>query len=327
MIEARFNTLLEQGRFEEAASILKAELLKAEFVNPRDDYSWGIASDVLGYRILEEEGAEVFNAYWQDLLRLFEQELEPRWGHLHKGHLYFRLGLGNLGSDLALAKMRLEEALAEDRLVADTVAQDLHMDAQALVERFPSYVTLCILERIDDDCFSSDEDRQEFYQGLVPLRFDVIWDRKEVEPTLVRHALEVIVPEPGQPETLAAWEQLTLASAQGLRTATLSLLGTLVEIVLSNALYHHFDVSEIEGQGILQADLGALLREAARRDVFPAGSVGSTCQLIHILQRELLRPGSREYEYEVNADIIEYIAFSLKVLLDSALAKWASLVG
>ena len=99
MLEAKFNALMDQGRFDEAAAILKAEIVKAEFVNPRDDYSWGIASDILGYRMLEEEGAGAFNAFWEDLLRLFEDDLEPNWGHLHKGHLYFRLGLGNLGDE------------------------------------------------------------------------------------------------------------------------------------------------------------------------------------------------------------------------------------
>jgi tetratricopeptide (TPR) repeat protein len=327
MLESRFNALMNKGRFDEAATLLKEELVRADFVDPRDDYSWGPASDVLGYRILEEQDARAFNAYWRDLLAFFQEDLEPKWGHLHKGHLYFRLGLGYLGSDLTLAGEFLEEALAEDRLVASAVAGNWHTEVETLVHRFPSYVTLCILERIGDGFFASEKDRQRFYRGLIPLRFDVVWDRKEVEMSLVHHAIETIVSEPGRELALATRQELTLASAQQLRTATLSLLASYLEIVLSSILYYTLDAREIEGQSIQGADLGALLRESAHRKIFPSDSIQSTCQLVHILQRELLRPGPQAYRYEVNANIVEYIGYSLKILLDSALVKWASEVG
>jgi hypothetical protein len=327
VLQSRFNDLLNDNRFDEAAALLKGELIRAEFVDPRDDYSWGPASDVLGYRMLGKQGAQGFNTYWRDLLEFFQEELEPRWGHLHKGHLYFRLGLGHLGSDLNLARVYLEEALAEDRLVANAVADDWHTREDILVHRFPSYVTLCILERIRDSYFASEEDRQSYYRGLVSLRFDVIWDRKEVEMSLVHHAIATIVPELGREQALAARHELALASAQQLRTATLSLLGSLLEILLANILYYDLDVREIEGESVQWADLGALLREATRRSVFPSDSIQSTCQLVHILKDELLRPGPQAYRYEVNTNIVEYIGYSLKIMLDSALVKWASEIG
>ena len=44
----------------------------------------------------------------------FVDELEPEWGHLHKGHIYFRLGLASANIDLRRARTELELAAMDD---------------------------------------------------------------------------------------------------------------------------------------------------------------------------------------------------------------------
>jgi hypothetical protein len=324
MLESKLNALLRNGQFDEAAMLFRHHLAAAEFVDPRDDYSWGPASDGIGYRILDELGAQAFAAYWEDLLTFFQDELEPAWGHLPKGHIFFRLGLAKFAQDVAEAKRHLKEALAEDQIVAETVAGDWGLKVEELVHRFPSYVCLCILERIEARDFESEEDERRFYQGLVPLHLDVIWDRKEVELSLVRRAIGTLVPEPGQALVLAAREELQSVSAQELSVATLNLVSGLLEMVLFQVLYHRQRVRAIGEKRISQARLGELLNEAIERDVFPTDAVRSTCQLVHILKCALLHAGEETYEYEIDTDLLGLIGLALKILLDSAMVEWAA---
>jgi hypothetical protein len=325
MLNSKFKALLDNSQFDDAALLLKRCLAEAEFVDPRDDYSWGPASDVLGYRILAEQGAPAFEAYWEDFLKFYRNDLEPKWGHLHKGHIFFRLGMAKFQEDVTLAKKYLEESLAEDRLLAELLAAKLHLkNVETMVHRFPSYVLLCILDQIDPDYFASDEAQQIFYRGFVPLRFDVIWDQKEVEPSLVRHAIEVVVPEPGQKQVFNIQKELNVVFAQRLSAATIGLTRTLLEMILFNALYHRLEVGTMADKDIRQAELDLLLQEAIKQNLFSSLAVQSTCQLIHLLSHELYRPREKSYRYKLNPAVVGYIAYGLKIMFEAALVEWAN---
>ncbi len=322
-VEAGFAAYVARGQFDRATELLKESLRQAVFVDPRDDYSWGPESDVLGYQILAAQGPKAFIAYWEDMLHFFTDELEPKWGHLHKGHVYFRLGLGQLALDKGKAVEYIEMALDEDRLVAATYAPTIHLEPEVLVHRFPSYVTLAILERCEATYFESEEMADRFFAGLAPLRFDVIWDRKEVELSAVRHAISVVVPPPAQAAATAVLEELAQVCQQQQTTSPLTLTAALAEMVLYAVLRYRHDVRAIRGADITYVGRGTLLGEVAKRGIFPTKSIWATFEMVDLLDKSLNRPTDRQYKYAVTPHIRYLIGYALKILFDRALVEWA----
>jgi hypothetical protein len=348
-MEPKLAKLMDDGRFDEATALLKRHIAEAEIMDARDDATWGPTLDVLGYRILAEKGAEAFLAFWEDFLEFFEKELEPAWGgHLHKGHLLMRIAAARFHQGGAAARETYVEMLAEDHLAARVVADNVQVSAGALglafpsyattelydpadreratdvlTERFPSYTALCILERIDDGYFASTEEMERFYRGMVPVQFELIWARSEVEPSVARQALRTVLPPQGCDPVLRLRDELELATAHESQVTSVILVGALLEAILFNVLYHRLEVRTIAEKRIQQAGLGELLREALGRDVFPTETIRSTCQLIYIARNELYRAAEKAYEYEVNPNAASLIGLTLKIFLDLALVSWA----
>jgi hypothetical protein len=321
-LRSRFISNINASKFEDAASILKQELLNAVYVDPRDDYSWGPESDILGYQILEVEGPGAFNAYWKGLLEFFLDKLEPKWGYLHKGHLFFRLGLGHLAIDVEKAKRYIVDALEEDQIVAENFAPQIHEAPIDLLYRFPSYVTLVILEMLKDVPWRSVDTRNAFYRGLTPLRFDVIWDKKEVEPSVVRHALEILIPEGEFAKILKMKEELDIACAQHQSYSPITLTAAFMEAILFSRMRYEHKIEEIDRYQIKQVTIDDLLYTAIDEDLFPTEVIASTFQMVHLLKISLLRVGKKSQEYEVTDEIPYLIGYASKILLDRALTEW-----
>ncbi len=324
--ESQFVNAMSRNQYRKAASILKESLMKAEFVDPRDDYSWGPGSDDLGYKILVSEGPEAFVTYWEDLLVFFQEELEPEWGHLHKGHLYFRLALGSFALDVNKTQEYLEDALKEDQIVAESFAKTIRISPETLLRRFPSFVTLVILERFDLDYFATTEEMTAFHRGLAPLRFDVIWDKKEVEPSLAHASIEKVVPKQGHEPVILLHDELNLVCTQRHSYSPISLVASLSEIILYHVLRYRYALIEIDGKNIQLLDRGDLLQEAVRRVIFPTEVVSSTFQLIDMMDMVIRRSSDKSYKYEMNDETPYLIGYALKILFDRALVEWAEAI-
>lgn len=320
--KSKFISNIDASEYEEAASILKQELINAIYVDPRDDYSWGPESDILGYQILEVEGPGAFNEYWEGLLEFFKDKLEPKWGHLHKGHLYFRLGLGHFAIDVEKAKRYIVNALEEDQIVAENYAPKINETSLNLLHRFPSYVTLVILEMLERIPWRSVDSRNAFYHGLTPLRFDVIWDKKEVEPGKVRRALEILITEGEFAQVLKLKEELDIACALQQSYSPITLTAAFMEAILYNRMRFEHKSNEIDGQPLEQVGMDDLLSTAIDQDLFPTESIASTFLMIHWVKKNLLRPGMKSPTYEITDEIPYLIGYAMKILLDQALDVW-----
>ena len=230
--KSAFQLLIEQQQFQLATQLLEKNIKAARLIDPRDDYTWGPESDLLGYTILAKQGAPAYVAYWQELIRFFIEDLEPAWGHLHKGHHYFRLGLGLLAVDLDRAMQTLDLSFQDDCQMAPQRTLDgLGTDVEDTQKAHPSYIALVILERLRWLEMGDYHDR--FYQGLASLRFDVIYERKEVPRFKVQHALKRLIP-PAQQETLiSTHSQLTQVELLNMTQATFGLLGDFLWQVLA----------------------------------------------------------------------------------------------
>jgi hypothetical protein len=321
--KSKFISSIDASEYEEAASILKQELINAIYVDPRDDYSWGPESDILGYQILELEGSSAFNEYWEGLLKFFKDKLEPKWGHLHKGHLFFRLGLGHLATDVEKAKRYIVDALEEDRIVAENYAPQINETPIDLLHRFPSYVTLVILEMLEGIPWRSINSRNAFYRGLTPLRFDVIWDKKEMEPGIVRRSLEILIPESEFVQVLKLKEELDIACALHQSYSPIILTAAFMEAILYNRMRFEHMIEEIDGHPIEQLAIDDLLSTAIDQGLFATEAIASTFQMVHWLKINLLRPGMKSLKYKVTDETPYLIGYAMKILFDRALTAWA----
>jgi hypothetical protein len=322
-LKSKFISKIDASEFEDAVSVLKQELLNAVYVDPRDDYSWGPESDILGYRILEVEGPAAFNSYWEGLLDFFIDKLEPKWGHLHKGHLYFRLGLGHLAIDLERAKRYIIDALEEDQIVAENYGPQIHEAPIELLHRFPSYVTLVILEMLEEISWESESSKNAFYRGLAPLRFDVIWDKKEEEPSAVQHALEILIPESEIAKIFKMKEELDSACAQHQSFSPIILTAAFMEAILFSKMRFDHQNEKINGTQLEQVAIDDLLSTAIDEDILPTEVIASTFQMVHWLKNNLLRVGKKSRKYEITDEIPYLIGYASKILLDRSLTAWA----
>lgn len=316
---SKLNELLNKNRFNEAASLLESHLAKAELIDPSNAGSWAPYADQISSKILSDKGQDAFNAFWEGLLKFFEEHLEPTWGHLHKGHILFRLGSAKLVDDVANAKTYLEKALDEDRLLEKKRAGGKIIDIEKAVGKYSSYVMLCIIERIEDEHFDSNTEKQKFFQELVSPSFDAAIMRRETNPELVKESIRHIVPQQALEQTLEARRELDIVYAQRLQIATVSLAGAFLENILLGILYHQLSVRTVQTKDILDVELGRLLKEAIRSAVFPSDSIKATCRIIHIF-RNRFHPGNElRQKYKLTPRVVD----TLKFLLDLALVEWA----
>jgi len=320
MVESsKLNELLSESGFDEAAELLKSHLANAEIIDPSNDGSWAPYADQISFEILSDKGQDDFNAFWEGLLKFFEEDLEPTWGHLHKGHILFRLGLAKLFDDVTNAKTYLEKALDEDRLLEKKQAGDKTIDIEKAVRKYSSYVMLCIIERIEDEHFDSDTEKQRFFQELVSPSFDAAIMRQEVKTELIQESIKQIVPQQALEQTLEARRELDIVYAQRLQIATVSLAGAFLENILLGILYHQLSQRTVQNKDIRKVELGLLLNEAIAHQVFPSDSIKATCQIIHIF-RNRFHPGN---ELLQNYKLTPLVVATLKILLDLALVEWA----
>jgi hypothetical protein len=307
---SEFYALITDGQFHQAAQLLKNEIIAARYVDPEDDYTWGVEADILAYQILERAGAQAFIDFHFDLLCLF-QEMEKNWSHLHKGHLYFRIGLGYLAFDRQLAKTYLEKAYQEDYAFAKTVAGKQFGDtAEEVVQNFPSYITLVILELLQNVILPVDE-QEAFDRGLAGLRFDVVWDRKEVDPYQVKQALCRLASPDRWEDLDAAYGELALISRMNCNFALHACVAAFVERLV--ALFQ----PAISAENLVDRVLGA-----HRSGAIPSGEIFSVLLMIALVERQMPAGEPRAREFPVSSNVSQLIGLCEKILLDKALIRW-----
>lgn len=335
LMKTRLRSLLEKDEFDEAASLLKSGLKNAQLINPRDEHTWRDYADQIAARMQERVDRSTAIAFWEDLLRFFINDLEPAWGHLHKGRILFRLGWVNLPDSVPDGKKYLEKALEEAKTFWQKEAAEGTIDVQDIekaVAESSSYVTLCIIERIKDEDFDSPADKQTFFEQLLSRAFDRAIFLREVEAVLVEKALQKILPREAieKLKPVEMKNQLDRAASNGLAVAIVSLAGAVLESILLGVLYFDKGIRDIEvkrgkqkrKKDILEVPLGPLLKEARDRSVFPSDSVYASCKFIHIF-RNRLHPGN---EFCSKYKLTPRVATTLKILLDLSIVDWGNAI-
>lgn len=315
----KFNELLYTRKLIEAESILKTQLSKAEILDPSDGSSWAQYADLISNRF--ETNIKRYE-FWKGLLSFFEDDLEKKWGHLHKGHIFFRLGITIAYEDVKQAKSWLMKALEEDRLLEKNKETG---DVDKAITNYSAHVVLCIIERIDDSELNSEE-KQKLFKGFFSS-FDAAIFGQQMNQELVNKSIARIVPKELLDHALEVKQELDTASRQGLQTATISLAGSLMESILLGILFYKYNrTSAANKKDIREIDLGSLLKEADKLkkengdNVFPSDSIKASCGVIHSF-RNRLHPGN---ELKQKYKLTERVAVTVKNLLDSTLIDWSN---
>ena len=319
MKQGTLSRLIEERKFPEAASLLKKHINEAEIIDPRRDDSWGIDADILGYAILEHSGDAAFCSYWRETLRFFEEELEPSWGHLHKGHIFLRLGTGYLATDLERAAEYLRKGLEEDRLVAEQRRRsDPGLDVEETVRDSPAYVTLCTVKILDAWSYPSKAYKQSFFHDLVPVKFDVIWGPQEVDPRRVERALGRLVGRRSE-QLSAALGELNRVFDQRLSLATMSTLESFLAIFLREKMPE----TSLQSEGLTALSLTELLATARTAEIFPDPTIAAIFQMAGILCSAFPVLPEADIPEMLTPRVLSQISVMIKILVDLALIRWS----
>ena len=315
---------MEHKEFEQAGSLLKEQLGKAEIINPKIEETWREYADQITFDLIAFRGHAAAIAFWEDLLSFFERQLEPKWGILNKGRIFFRLGIYNLFKNIDRGKEFLEKALEESR------RQEIDKgvtDVEKEIKKYSSYTALCIIEQIQNiqaqgEGFSTEAEQQIFFNSLFTA-FDLVIQGIQIEIKNIEEFIRKIVPPEGVQQTMEVWHELNRAYNQRFITAVVALAGIFTENILLSILSDGLKITEITGKGrkfdILEARPYLLLEEAKAKKVFQSDDVKVAFQLIHFF-RNRGHPGvERAKRYKLT----ERIAGNIKVLADQAVMIWA----
>ncbi|HYM16431.1 MAG TPA: hypothetical protein VEZ14_12820 [Dehalococcoidia bacterium] len=311
-LQTAFDGHLLAGRFKEATKLLQEELLSGRLLDPRTDQVWAPFADTIAGQYLATGRSREVAQFWEEMLRFFVAEVEPKWGHTHKGHLHFRLGFAFASNDFARARREFLAAYEQDL--------QLERSGQGEASLRSAYVALVLFDRIDEGSIGVME-RREFVSLLFGPSFDAAILGQTVAPDEIQRAFGRVV----RPDLMSVCEstyaELHAAALSGMSVAVTSLAGACLECVLLSELMNR-GVTEIDVRGkaqdVLKADLGALMIAAAKQRAFPSGSIETACKLLHHF-RNRLHPGN---ELRQDYPLVPRVALTLRVLFDLTLYQW-----
>ncbi|MDI3462139.1 MAG: hypothetical protein OJF50_000960 [Nitrospira sp.] len=312
MRQTEFDKLIAESKFNEAMELLKSELASGRVIDPRSDRSWPKIADYLVGRLQESRGAEVVADFWNDFADFFVNKIEPDWGHAHKGHIYFRLGIALLPSNLPDGKECLIKAYRDDCLLEEA------RNGWPKAQDQSAYVALAILDRIDEADFVDDPDKTRFLKQLF-TSLNAVLDEAHLEPRQITDALKAIAPHEALPSCLSIYEELRNTINRMMPFATVSLAGMLLEALIFSELHYRRGMKNLPcGKDIRKAKLGDLFKEAVRLSVFPTNSIKVSFQLIHMF-RNRVHPGNEVLQ---TYKLVPRVARTVKVLFELAILEW-----
>jgi hypothetical protein len=310
---------LKAKEFQEASLLLQKNLEKGELLDPRIDQLWAPIADTISAHIEKENGLDATIRFWKDLLDFFESSIEQRWGHAHKGHIYFRLGLHVAKHDLVKAREYLFEARQEDILRQGSLG-GTEEEIAARAQESSSHVALALIEKIKEKDFQSPEEQVQFFDNIFGPSFDAAIYGKIVSPDIVKKAIASITPQQVREICFSLYKELSIAAIQHLPFATVSLTGTVLESIILGILKYQNDIITLSnGMPILEAELGPLMNEAITRDIFPSTTVKSTMRLVYLF-RNRLHPGN---EIRQENKLTNRVSITLKIMFEKALVDWS----
>lgn len=277
--------LLKKKSFVKAMELLKKHLKLAELMDPNNDKSWASYADHIAHKISKIESEKKVIKFWKELLDFFIKQLEPKWEHLHKGHILFRLGVSYLDIDLDNSKDYLEQALEEDKL---RWPKDYKYQA--------TYSMLSIVDKLSPE-FQNNSEKKSFFHALK-MAFDLPIVGREYDPNITVRQLKNLTAKLDQEFIITRYKEL-IDNCANSPFLTIFNCGVILEFILLNKAYEK-RIDKIGGKELRDCSLGDLYYFAKNNNWFPNDKIKNSCHLVYNF-RNLIHPANYldKWEYEL----------------------------
>lgn len=308
-MQTKFQELLQTSKFKDASSLLQQELLSGRLIDPRSDPHWPTYAEEIARLILEERGENAVTEFWEGVVTFLQNDIESKWGHVHKGHVYFRLGLNVVLSDLQKGKSYLESAFQEDKILES-------LQGQPEAKGQSAYIILAILEQIEDSEFSTAEEKRTFITRFFKA-FDTATTGRAVKAELIESALAILVPTESLTMCRSIYTEVQAANNSRMPFTLVTITGTFLESLILAHLYYRKGVQELRsGKSILKEELGPLL-DAASEDLPSLPKLAF--KLVHLF-RNRVHPGN---EIRQTYKLVPGVSMAIKAFCDFAILDWS----
>jgi hypothetical protein len=312
--------LLANREFEAASDLLRHELTAAVVLNPRDTALWYAYADRVSDVMRSCGGISAPEPFWRAMLETFLHSIEPRFGRVHKGHIYWRLAWSVCERSLPEFLHFLELARAED---AEThrLSGKSSEDAEAATADEGAHITLALVERMQQFGLSQDGVAGFLVHIIIPA-YNAAVNRGATEYSLVEAAIRNVLAPSDAHHALALYREVTAASEKRLIFATVASTGALAEAVLLGVLrdVHGVTTLSTRSKATENVELGILLAEVAHRQLFPNPDVKAAFELVRLFRNRIHPGNERRQRYRLTA----YVSDIVRVTLEFALLQWAS---
>ena len=257
--------------------------------------------------------------FWESLYQFFINQIEPKWGRVHKGHIFFYMGIARAQNSIDSAKNDLEKAYSED-CITEKERGGTAQEIEQRLQKYSAYVALAILERITDAALSDNVDLQHFWGGLFGPSFNAAILGHSVNPALIEKSLDCLSAPEMHDMIIERYTELELVTRNNLAFSCVSTAGSVLEAILLGILHYKLGLTTLSGhnKNIMREELGPLFKESKNRNLFPSKSVESSLELIYIF-RNRLHPGN---EIQQTYKLTPRVSLSLRILFDIALIEW-----
>lgn len=316
----KLDEFLMQNKFKEAIDLFKTELLNRNLINPALDKEWAIYADKIAF-ITAKKGIQDTISFWEDLFNFFKDDIEKSLNNkVHKGHILFRWGLALLLSDFEKAKMKLKEALEEDRALAKAQTSNPE-EAQQRLKQFSAYAMLCILESLKFISFSNDTERKQFFEGILSKAYDFAIFQSTKDPEAVKKILSTKISQKEiAKHAVDVYNELWSALINECTITIVTLCGVMLEcMLLSKLLSQNVTQLTIKKKDIKDAELGELLAEAEHQGILSNNNIRAIGSLIHAF-RNRIHPANELQKQDY--PLAPQVAKTLKNLTDYAIETW-----
>ena len=321
-MQTQLAKMLGSGNYEEASSLLCDQLKSASIINPSDPKTWGNLADQIWRKIRDNKGNDEAVLFWEEMLAFFQNEIEPIWGEVHKGHIYFRLGFCSAYKDGEKTITYFELAQEEERRTQAAIHPNQPTKVKSQCKLLSSYVALSILKRIKIWDKLQGKGRQFFITNFLDA-FDAAISDSTKPKQEVHAAIRKLVKNNRTTYNLAKelYEELLQVSKLKQNHSTLFTTGAILEIVLYGHLKHQHRINALrDKKKIEDATLGQLISLSKEISIFPNDSIQATIELIAHLRNRIHAGNTLETKYPLTPQA----AMTLKILMENTICEWAS---
>jgi hypothetical protein len=316
-----FDVLLQAGQLDTAGKLLQRELASAVVIDPTDTALWYIYADRLAAALRERGGLAAPELFWLEMLDTFLTKIEPRFGRVHKGHIFFRLAWCVCSRSLDDFMEYLRLARAED--LTSSLANKLSSaEAEAATCEGSAHITLALVEGMRQFGISQNEVERFLMELIIPAH-NAATAALATSYDTVASAIAAFLPDASAARCNALYQEVVATSKSRLSFAIVAAVGSLAESILLAVLIDIKPIITLPGGALIsRAKFKTLVDVATARNLFPSPHVRAGFELVRHF-RNRIHPGN---ELAQTYRLTPQVGDIIRVVLEFAILQWAAAV-